>query len=102
MKRLIGLLALLAFGTVAYGYREATAEPVVRRLEVALPDWPAGAPPVRALLLSDLHVSGPDMPPERVARIVAEANELRPDIVLLAGDFIGDKRIATRDYPYPV
>lgn len=102
MKRAILLLALIGFGILAYAYREATREPIVRGTEVALPDWPAGAPPVRVLLLSDLHVGGPDMPPERVARIVAEANRLRPDLVLLAGDFISDKRSGTRDYPYPV
>lgn len=102
MKRLVLLLALLAFGLIAYAYREATAEPIVRRLALVLPDWPGGTPPVRVLLLSDLHVGGPDMPPERVARIVAQANALRPDLVLLAGDFISDKRSGTREYPYPV
>jgi predicted MPP superfamily phosphohydrolase len=54
------------------------------------------------LLLSDIHVGGPDMPPARLARIVSRANALRPDIVLLAGDFISDKRSGTRDYSYPV
>jgi predicted MPP superfamily phosphohydrolase len=51
---------------------------------------PAGAPPLRAVLMSDLHVAGPDTPPERLARIVAQANALRPDIVFIAGDFLGD------------
>jgi predicted MPP superfamily phosphohydrolase len=101
MRRLVLLLLVLGLGLVAFAYREATSDPIVRQLAVTLPDWPAGAPPVRALLLSDLHVSGPDMPPERVARIVAQANALRPDIVFLAGDFIGDKRTATRHYSYP-
>lgn len=73
----------------------------MRRAAVTLAGWPAGAPPVRALLISDIHVGGPDMPPERLARIVERANALRPDLVLLAGDFISDKRTGTRDYPYP-
>lgn len=78
-------LALL----VACGYRNATAAPVVRRLEVAVPDYPRGAPPLRILLFSDLHVHGPDMPPARVARLVRQINALRPDLVLAAGDFVG-------------
>jgi len=102
MRRLALLALVLGLGLLAFAYREATADPIVRRIAVTLPDWPEGAAPVRALLLSDIHVGGPDMPPERLARIVAQANALRPDVVLLAGDFISDKRSGTRDYPYPV
>lgn len=65
---------------------------------MALPGWPAGAPPVRVALLSDLHVAGPDMPPDRLRRIVAQVNAARPDLVLIAGDFTSDKRVATRRY----
>jgi predicted MPP superfamily phosphohydrolase len=34
----------------------------------------------------------------RLERIVAQVSALRPDIVLIAGDFISDKRMATRHY----
>jgi len=71
---------------------------VVREAEVALPGWPEGAPPVRVVLISDIHVGGPDMPPSRLARIVGRINGLRPDLVLIAGDFISDKRASTRHY----
>ena len=91
---------LVAFGLLLTGwaYWTAIADPVVREAEVALPGWPAGAAPVRAVLISDLHVAGPDMPPARLARIVAQVNALRPDLVLIAGDFISDKRASTRHY----
>ncbi|MDQ8756819.1 metallophosphoesterase [Sphingosinicella sp. LHD-64] len=92
------VLALLGVGLVAWGYRTATADPVVRETRAGLAGWPAGAPPVRAVLLTDIHVAGPDMPPARLARIVEAVNRLRPDIVLIAGDFVSDKRTATRFY----
>jgi predicted MPP superfamily phosphohydrolase len=94
------LSLLVAFGLLLTGwaYWTAVADPVVRAAELGLPGWPAGAPPVRAVLISDLHVAGPDMPPERLARIVAQVNALRPDLVLIAGDFISDKRVSTRHY----
>ena len=97
------LLLVVAFGLALLGwcYWTAIADPVVREADVALPDWPAGAPPVRALLMSDLHVAGPDMPPERLARIVEQANALRPDIVFIAGDFISDRRMSTRTGAWP-
>ena len=59
---------------------------------------PASARPVTIALLADIHVAGPDMPPARVARIVEQVNALDPDLVLIAGDFVSDKRTATRHY----
>jgi predicted MPP superfamily phosphohydrolase len=92
------VLAVLGLAATGYAYREATATPIVRRATVALPAWPAGARPVTALLISDIHVAGPDMPPARLARIVAQINALRPDVVLIAGDLISDRPAATRHY----
>lgn len=53
---------------------------------------------MRAILISDLHVAGPDMPPERLRRIVDRINALRPDLVLVAGDLVSDRRLSTRRY----
>jgi hypothetical protein len=69
---------------------------VVRRAEYALPGY--GGVPLKALLISDIHVAGPDMPPARLARIVGQINALNPDLVLIAGDLIGDKPVATKMY----
>lgn len=95
---LIGLPALLAIGVVGWGYAEAVRTPIVRRAAIGLAGWPAGTPPLRVALLSDIHVAGPDMPPERLARIVAQVNGERPDLVLIAGDLVSDKRGASRRY----
>jgi predicted MPP superfamily phosphohydrolase len=38
------------------------------------------------------------MPPRRLADIDAQINALRPDLVLIAGDLISEKRVATRHY----
>src|SRR3546814_8716794 len=38
------------------------------------------------------------MPPQRLARIVADLNRLRPDLVLVAGDLVSEKRVATHIY----
>lgn len=86
------------FAGLAWHYTMAT--PVVFQADIALPDYPEGAPPVRVVLLSDLHVSGPDMPPSRLAKIVTQINALQPDVVAIAGDFISDKAIATKHYSY--
>lgn len=92
------LLALLGVALLAKGYWNATRDPVVRTATVAVADWPVGQPPLKLLLLSDIHVAGPDMPPERLARIIVQLNRLRPDLVLIAGDLVSEKRSATHIY----
>ena len=92
------LLAFVGAALLAKGYWNATRDPLIRTAKVEVADWPAGQPPLRLLLLSDIHVAGPDMPPERVVRIVAELNRLKPDLVLIAGDLVSEKRSATHIY----
>lgn len=92
------LAALLGLLLLGRGYWNATRDPVVRTASVAVADWPAGQPPLRILLLSDIHVAGPDMPPQRLARIVGDLNRLTPDLVLIAGDLVSEKRTATHIY----
>ena len=94
----IAALVAVPLVLAAYMYALATSDPVVRRADIVMPDWPANMPPMRVVLVSDVHVAGPDMPPSRIARIVEQVNALKPDAVLLAGDFVSDKRVKTRAY----
>jgi predicted MPP superfamily phosphohydrolase len=96
--RLFLVLVLAGAGIVAFAYVTALSEPVVRSARVTAPGWPSGTPPIRLLLISDVHVAGPDMPPARLRRIVDRINRLDPDIVLIAGDLVSDKRLATHHY----
>ena len=91
-RALLGLFVLAA-AFVGWLILNARAMPVVRRAEVLLP-FPADAPraPVTVALLTDTHLSGPDNSPARMARIVAQINALKPDLILLGGDYIGDAK----------
>jgi predicted MPP superfamily phosphohydrolase len=85
------LFALLFAGGLAlllFAFAEARRDPVVRTATIALPDWPPGTAPIRVALLSDIHIGNATMGAERLDRIVDRVNALRPDIVLIAGDFI--------------
>ena len=61
--RWLVLLALVGAALFAKGYWNATRDPLIRTATVAVADWPVGQPPLKLLLLSDIHVAGPDMPP---------------------------------------
>lgn len=96
--RIVVVLLVLAVGGIALAWHYTMADPLVQRTRVELPGLPAGTPLLTVALISDIHVAGPDMPPSRLARIVEQINALEPDIVLIAGDFVSDKRTATHVY----
>lgn len=88
MRKLLAILAalvLLLALFLGWCFREATGDPIVRRADVAMPGLER---PVRVALLSDIHVGTAAMGPARLTRIVDQVNALKPDLVLIAGDFI--------------
>lgn len=94
-----GAAAALLAGLIAvHAWRDTLADPQVRQTTLPLRGLAPATGPLRVLLMSDLHVAAPDMPPQRLARIVAQMDRLHPDIVMIAGDFISDKTLATRHY----
>ncbi len=99
LRRFLILTILVGLALIAFMYHTATRDPVVREADVIVPYWPVDAPEQRIVLISDVHVAGPDMPPERLARIVEQVNALEPDLVLFAGDFMSDKALSTHTYP---
>lgn len=60
---------------------------VVRRIEIVSERW-QGAPLTLAAI-SDTHVGSPHVDAARVERIVRRVNALRPDLVVLLGDYVG-------------
>jgi len=81
----LGVLALLFAAFLGWCFREATSDPVIRRADVSMPGLDK---PLRIALLSDIHVGTAAMGPKRLSRIVAQVNALKPDLVVIAGDFI--------------
>lgn len=59
---------------------------VVRRIEVVSEEW--HGPPITIAAISDTHVAGPHVNAARMGRVVARVNALRPDLVVLLGDYV--------------
>jgi hypothetical protein len=89
------LLFVIGVALAAWMYRLAISDPIVRATSVNIGRLQS---PLRLVLVSDIHVAGPDMPPDRVIRITEQINALHPDVVLIAGDFVSDKLLATHRY----
>ncbi|MFU7528035.1 metallophosphoesterase [Qipengyuania sp. ASV99] len=88
----------VAATVLAKVWHDTMRDPVVERLVLETASLPAGSAPVRLVFLTDIHVAGPDMPPSRLTRIVDQVNALKPDLVVIAGDLVSEKRSATKVY----
>mgnify|MGYP001241381285 CR=1 FL=1 len=102
-RRTLILVALAAVALIGamIGWKtwhDTLSDPAVRRTSVILRDMSPGAEPVTVALISDIHVAGPDMPPKRLERIVAQINALGPDAILIAGDLVSEKGLTTHIY----
>jgi predicted MPP superfamily phosphohydrolase len=94
-----GLGAASAASVGFGGY--ALAEPfgtTVTRYKVAPPRWPSGLS-LKLAILTDLHACKPWMGVERIEGIVAQVNALRPDGVLLLGDFVAGRSMSRYSEP---
>ncbi|MEK6333743.1 MAG: metallophosphoesterase [Acidobacteriota bacterium] len=75
--------------------RVALAEPfmlAIERQEIYLRRLPAGLDGLRLVHLSDFHY-GPLTDSKHLERAVKAANDLRPDVIVLTGDYISQDRV---------
>jgi predicted MPP superfamily phosphohydrolase len=99
-RRVLQTLAGLFFvgvGTGGYAFAWEPEELAVAHYRLTPRGWPAGRK-LRVVALSDIHIGGYHMPLSRLPGIVAAANALQPDLILLLGDFIAS-RTPRRDDP---
>jgi uncharacterized protein len=81
------LAGSLPFVAAAYGYAAGRLRYTVERVDVPIANLPPALDGLRIAQLSDIHI-GDYMPPAEIARAVAMANELQPDISFVTGDFV--------------
>ena len=88
-RDLLKMLAAVGVGSTAlssYAVAESFGESVTP-YTLTPPGWTPGLR-VRLAVLADLHVCEPWMSVDRVAAIVDQTNSLKPDAILLLGDYV--------------
>lgn len=95
----LGGLAALAASSIGFAGYAFGIEPRwrlrIQGYKVQPAGWPRGLS-VRLAVLADLHASEPYMPVSRIEEIVATANGLGADAILLLGDYGSTHRWQTR------
>jgi predicted MPP superfamily phosphohydrolase len=86
-----GMMGLSSYGfAIEPGYRLS-----VTRYRVSPHNWTPGLN-LSVGVIADVHAGGPLMPAERIRAIAERTNQLRPDIVVLLGDFSASHKFKTR------
>src|SRR5262245_13636166 len=96
------MLELVAGALLALGLYAGVIEPrrlVVRRIDVPLPTWPEGWPPLLIAVLADLHGAWPHVTAKRIGGIVDLVVRDRPDLILLPGDFVSSGTLGVVKLP---
>jgi uncharacterized protein len=99
---LLALLAAVLIAGGAFAVKAFWIEPrslVITRADIAVPQWPADARPLKLAMLADIQAAGPHVTAERVAEIVAQINALEPDLIVLLGDYVSMMRLSTSHVP---
>lgn len=87
-----------AVSLLAKAWHDTMRPPLVQKLVLESAGLPHGSEPVTIAFLTDIQVSGPDMPPARLEAIVEQVNALDPDLIAITGDLVSEKRTATKIY----
>jgi hypothetical protein len=89
-----GLLSLGFVGAAVSAYA-VVVEPLIRRrvtrYDLKLRRWPEDLP-LTIGVIADLHACKPWMDVERIDSIVRQTNALKPDLIVLLGDFVAGLR----------
>lgn len=85
-KPWLALSAMAAITTLAwYGTWIEPLDIRITERTLALPGWPAGAPPLRLLHLSDLHLERTGRREEKLVELI---DSLAPDLICFSGDLL--------------
>jgi hypothetical protein len=97
----LGLIGAASLATASYAAAVETRELMVTAYRPKLPRWPSGLR-LSITVIADLHAGGPNMSLANIRRIVARANALRSDLVVLLGDFFATHRFVIERVPHDV
>lgn len=92
-----GALVIGGLGLAGYGFG---IEPLLRinvmRYRLTPPRWPRDFN-LKVAVLTDIHACEPWMTADRIRGIAEAANALKPDIILMLGDYVSGMHLVTGD-----
>lgn len=87
LKRSVNFAAAAPFAVSGYGVLLERRQFSIERFEIAINELPESLSQLRVVQLTDVH-AGPFMSSEDLKQYAEAVNELKPDLIVLTGDFV--------------
>lgn len=91
--------AATGVSTAGYAGAEAAWELAIAEYRLRPPRWP-GRFSLSIGVVADVHAGGPNMGLRRIAEIVERMNALKPDLIVLLGDYFATHPFVTERVPH--
>src|SRR5688572_7546519 len=87
------VILLLMIGGLCWAFFIEPTRLVTRHATLHINQWPTGLSDLKIAVLSDIHAGGWAIDDQKLRLIVERTNQLQPDLIVIAGDFVhGDGR----------
>jgi len=84
----LAAITLLLAGCIFWGFLIEPGRLVIREQAIQIDNWPQQLDSLRIAVLSDIHVDNWFITEKKLRTIVAETNQLQPDIIVILGDYM--------------
>lgn len=92
MRIVIIAMLLFAAGLAIWAFFIEPNRLVTRHETLQIDQWPSGLSDLKIAVLSDIHAGGRFIDERKIRLIVERTNQLQPDLIVIAGDYISGGR----------
>jgi predicted MPP superfamily phosphohydrolase len=97
--RLFGGTLAAGLGMFSYAFAESRFQLRITNYRFTPPRWPKLDRPLKIAAIADIHACEPWMPRARIEEFVETTNALKPDLIVLLGDFVSGIPVLSAQLP---